>query len=318
MRLPSRLAASTLGDLLGALHRSRTTGLLELSEVPGAIAAAVPGRRHRIHLFCGLVAGVETSLPHAPLGRVLETKGLLRPEAVAELLTRIAAGDPRLAGEILIEDGLAPKHIIDLGLRAQLRDKVDVVYTLKDAEVRFHTARPLSEAARRSGLLASSEFLHGRPRARDRAATAAGSAWPTGGARPFDRPERRVSPNRPWAHRTQSAPWSGTADIGSDADDRSADHDNDNVPFSEVRRRRPEPPPSAAPPPRPATDEPRARALRLLGLDRSADLPAIRKAFRELAVKLHPDRFATAPASTREQKSALFAEVSAAYHLLVA
>lgn len=303
MRLPSRLAASTLGDLLGALHRSRTTGLLELYEVPGAISSAVPGRRHRIHLFCGLVAGVETSLPHAPLGRVLETKGLLRPEALADLLARIAAGDPRLAGEILVEDGLAPKPIVDLGLRAQLREKIDVVYTLKDADVRFHTARPLSEAARRAGLLGSSEFLHGRPRTRDRVAN---NAWKTPG-RPFGEPERRVSPNRPWAHRTSSARPHQNAP---DADDLRSDDDDDS-PFSEVRYRKA---PADA---RPA-DEPRARALRLLGLEREADLPTIRKAFREIAVKLHPDRFATAPAAMRAQKSALFAEVSAAYHLLVA
>jgi hypothetical protein len=306
MRLPSRLATSTLGDLLGALHRGRTTGLLELYEVPGAISSAVPGRRHRIHLFCGLVSGVETSLPHAPLGRVLETKGLLRPEAVAELLARIAAGDPRLAGEILVQDGLAQKPIVDLGLRAQLREKIDVVYSLKDADVRFHTARPLSEAARRAGLLASSEFLHGRPRARDRFASAArwASATP-GGGRPFGQPERRVSPNRPWSQRPPSA-------RGFESDNADFDSDDDS-PWSEVRYRRVEPPPA-----KPPVNEPRARALRTLGLDREADLPTIRKAFRELAVKLHPDRFATAPAATREQKSALFAEVSAAYHLLVA
>lgn len=304
MRLPSRLAASTLGDLLGALHRSRTTGLLELFEVPGAVASAVPGRRHRIHLFCGLVAGVETPLPHAPLGRVLETKGFLKPEALADLLARIAAGDPRLAGEILIEDGLAPKPFVDMGLRAQLREKIDVVYTLKDADVRFHTARPLSEAARRAGLLASSEFLHGRPRARDRVA----KAWGTPG-RPFGEPERRVSPHRPWAHRPQNARGFHVDPESDDADTR-ADEDS---PFSEVRSRRQEAPQSAR-----HADEPRARALRLLGLEREADLPAIRKAFREMAVKLHPDRFATASDAMRAQKSALFAEVSAAYHLLVA
>jgi hypothetical protein len=315
MRLPSRLAASTLGDLLGALHRTRTTGLLELYEVPGAIASAVPGRRHRIHLFCGLVAGVETPLPHAPLGRLLETKGLLHPEALEGLLARIAAGDPRLAGEILVEDGLAPKAYVDLGLRAQLREKIDVVYSLKDADIRFHTARPLSEAARRAGLLASSEFLHGRPRARDRVARP--WHWADGtpkGGRPFGEPERRVSPNRPWANRPhQSARGSQPAQHAQHVFEDADFHADEDIPGSEVRYRRPEPPPAPRKP-----DEPRARALRLLGLDSEADLPTIRKAFREIAVKLHPDRFATAPAAMREQKSALFAEVSAAYHLLVA
>jgi hypothetical protein len=300
MRLPSRLAASTLGDLLGALHRSRTTGLLELMEIPGSMAYGVAGRRHRVHLFCGLVAGVETTLSVKPLGQVLHTKGLLQPEALADLMRRIAAGDPRLAGEILVEEGLLRKPLVELGLRVQLRDKLDAVFVLQDADVRFHTARPLSESARRVGLLSTSEFLHGRPRARDRAR----SQPPPGGGRPFGQPERRVSPNRPWAWRSQSA---ATGETSSDADEDR---------FEGSARPHPGRSQGAA---RPITIEgPRGEALRTLGLSAEADEAAIRRAFRKLAVKLHPDRFATAPAEAREHTSALFAEVSAAYHLLVA
>ncbi|RYE89284.1 MAG: molecular chaperone DnaJ, partial [Myxococcales bacterium] len=46
MQLPGKLSLSTLGDLLGALHRGRTSGVLVLRETRGLSA----GRRHHIHL----------------------------------------------------------------------------------------------------------------------------------------------------------------------------------------------------------------------------------------------------------------------------
>src|ERR1700761_9316566 len=66
MQLPGRLSSSTLGDLLGALHRARVTGLLELGEIRGPRGRTVPGRLHRVHLREGLVAAVETALPAPP------------------------------------------------------------------------------------------------------------------------------------------------------------------------------------------------------------------------------------------------------------
>ena len=53
--LPRRLSATTLGDLLGNLHRGRVTGTLELTEIRGVTA----GRAHKIHLREGLVVGVD-------------------------------------------------------------------------------------------------------------------------------------------------------------------------------------------------------------------------------------------------------------------
>jgi hypothetical protein len=55
MLLPGRLSASTLGDLLGALHREQVTGQLDLVEIRGPRGRSVPGRRHRIELRQGLV-----------------------------------------------------------------------------------------------------------------------------------------------------------------------------------------------------------------------------------------------------------------------
>jgi DnaJ-domain-containing protein 1 len=278
MHLPGRLAASTLGDLLGNLHRSRTTGLLELAEVPGSMQGSVIGRKHRVHLFCGLIAGVDTGLPVRPLGEILHDRGFLGADGLVALMRHLAARDGRLAGEILVDEGLLVKPYVDLGLRTQLRSKVDVLFQLEDAAISFHTARPLSDTAKRIGLLSSSEFLHGRPRARDRVRAPRGT-------RPDGQPERRVSPNRPWA--SKSASYAAPQE-------------------------------EAAPPRILVVDEARERALRTLGLGEDADEMTIRKAFRRLALELHPDKFATASADKRDKKSALFAEVSAAYHLLVA
>jgi len=62
----------------------------------------------------------------------------------------------------------------------------------------------------------------------------------------------------------------------------------------------------------------RERALQVLGLPPAADRKAVRHAFRQLARRLHPDRH---PGADSRQLAALmrgFAEVTAAYHELVA
>jgi curved DNA-binding protein CbpA len=45
---------------------------------------------------------------------------------------------------------------------------------------------------------------------------------------------------------------------------------------------------------------------------------SIRRAFKRLAMELHPDRHGTSPEDIRARNAARFAEASAAYHLLVA
>jgi hypothetical protein len=250
MHLPGRLSSSTLGDLFGSLHRERITGTIELSEINGPRACGVPGRSHRVHLHGGLVVAVETAIPVLPIGEVLQREGLASREVVRQLVSRIQAGDRRVAGEILASAGLASAAAVRAALRAQLRDRVEALFALfsaGDARVLFRTARPLPEAMR-GAPLDPREFLHGRPRSRDGR-----------GARPVD-------------------------------------------------------------PPRPATlvEDPADRARRLLGLSRGAAVGDVRRAFRRLAGALHPDRFDGAAAADRERQAARFAELSAAYHLLVA
>jgi hypothetical protein len=189
MHLPGRLSSSTLGDLLGSLHRAKVTGTVELAEI-ATFGGAVPGRIHRLHLRAGLVVGVDTPLA---------------------LLS--------------------------------LRDRLEALFELGDARLAFRTARTLASLATPLGPEA---FLHGRPRLRDRGAS----------------------------------------------------------------------PPQSQP--RPMTDDPAARARRLLGLPKDAAVGDVRRAFRRMASVLHPDRLTALGAEERAQGTARFAELSAAYHLLVA
>jgi hypothetical protein len=158
MQLPGRLSSSTLGDLLGALHRERTTGALELLELTSS-------RRHRVHLVMGLVTGVETPSVVPPIGEILRREGHLDAGGVARMLRKLASGDMRAAGEILIAEGLVSDDALRAGLRAQLRAKLDELYDLGDAAIRFHPAR--RDRPSRLGPLSPSDFLHGRPRTRD-------------------------------------------------------------------------------------------------------------------------------------------------------
>ncbi len=65
-------------------------------------------------------------------------------------------------------------------------------------------------------------------------------------------------------------------------------------------------------------DPVRSRALSVLGLGPFADRDSVQRAFRALARDAHPDRFPRATASERAQLMQRFAEISAAYHALVA
>jgi len=74
----------------------------------------------------------------------------------------------------------------------------------------------------------------------------------------------------------------------------------------------------ASTPPRLQLTFDRLRAMRLLGVNTDADAAAIRKAFRNAAARVHPDRHPDAPAHERARLHGELAELSAAYHLLCA
>jgi hypothetical protein len=250
MKLPGRLGATTLGDLLGALHRERASGTLELLEEKGVTA----GRVHRLLLSGGHVEHVETAFKALKLGEVLGRFGWLNSDGARWLARRLIEAPGRRTGELLVERGLVTPEIIAAALRRQLRARLEAVFGLGDALIRFHVPRPraLEDAM---PPLSAREFLHGRPRARDRERR----------PKAYERESRRAGPSTELSASTR-----------------------------------------------------RAGALRTLGLRAEVDRATLQRTFRSLAVHLHPDRH---PAATPDQKAELmrrFAEVSAAYHLLVA
>ncbi|WP_433936046.1 DnaJ domain-containing protein [Sorangium cellulosum] len=263
MQLPSRLSTSTLGDLLGALYREKTTGLLELCELRTPSGSTVPGRQHRIQLFSGLVTAVETPLRVPRLGEILAQDGSAPGPSIQRLASLVAAHRGRRTGEVLVAAGLIPESAVERALRIQLRARLEALFAIEEATICFHTARPLAGALRQTGPLAPSDFLHGRPRARDR--------------------HRRVASAGAARNASSSAPRGASSSA-----------------------------PRAA-----RVDEPRRRALEVLGLREGATEVEIRRAFRRLAAVLHPDLGASQP-TEHARRTARFAELSAAYHLLVA
>ncbi|MGC4089313.1 MAG: DnaJ domain-containing protein [Polyangiaceae bacterium] len=162
MNLPGRLRSTTLGDLLGQLHRARADGILELVEATGAGA----GRAHRVFLQAGLVDDVQTSLPAPRLGELLSREGLLPREALSRLSRRLIAEPHRRSGEILVEEKLASGEDVVSGLRRQLRMRLEALFRLSEALVRFHVRSPRDGSSPRPAALGPQEFLHDRPRAR--------------------------------------------------------------------------------------------------------------------------------------------------------
>jgi DnaJ-domain-containing protein 1 len=160
MNLPGRLKLSTLGDMLGVLHRAGASGVLELIEQDGSVA----GRTHRVYLDGGLIDGVESRFAVPKLGEIMLREGLLGLEGVRLLLRKLIEQPGKKAGQILLDERLVNSSLLEASLRAQLKARLEALFKLRDALVRFHVRRP--PRGRRASLLSPREFLHGRPRAR--------------------------------------------------------------------------------------------------------------------------------------------------------
>lgn len=177
MQLPGRLRLTTLGDALGALHRATASGILELTEDRGVT--------HRIHLARGVVTDVETTLFRQRLGDVLAGEGFLGARALARLARRLLESPSRRTGEILVEEGLASGELISAGLRRQLRQKLESLFQLRDAQMTFRVPRPQTGTPT---PLSPGEFLHGRPRKRARTQAGASRSDASPGPEPKARP----------------------------------------------------------------------------------------------------------------------------------
>src|SRR5580693_8848814 len=164
MQLPGRLRSTTLGDVLGTLHRARATGTLELAEFHG--------RTHRVHLSRGLVVAVELDGPVPSLAEELRREGAVGDEVLKRSLLR-AIASRRLHGEVLVRDFKLSPTLIDSALRRQLLTRLGVIERLSDAQLLFRvTVRP-PRGALLDDPLRPPEFLSGRRRTRDRQGAAA-------------------------------------------------------------------------------------------------------------------------------------------------
>jgi len=159
MQLPGRLKATTLGDLLGALHRSGATGTLELTEPSG--------RAHRVHLSAGLVTAVDLDRASASLAEILRRQEEIDEDTLRRSLLR-AMASRRLHGEVLVRDFHISPDLVGRALRRQVMLRLQVLEELPDAQVCFRvTVRP-PRGALTDAPLHAPEFLAGRKRLRDR------------------------------------------------------------------------------------------------------------------------------------------------------
>lgn len=199
MQLPGRLKATTLGDLLGALHRGRASGTLELVEPSG--------RAHRVHLTHGCVTAVEVDRAAASLGEILRED--VDDDVLRRSLLRAMASQ-RLHGDVLVRDFQIAPAVVDRALRKQMLSRLQMLEGVADAQVFYRvTVRP-PRGALVDQPLAADEFLKGRKRARDRAAEPASGVYRT--ARPSSGMPGSVDVGRLVAYRTLGLP-SGAADL---------------------------------------------------------------------------------------------------------
>jgi hypothetical protein len=159
MHLPGRLRSTTLGDLLGTLHRSAASGTLELVEAQG--------RTHRVHLAGGLVTAVDVDAASPSLAEILRREAALDEDTIRRSLLRALASQ-RLHGDVLVRDFKLSPEIVDRALRRQLLLRLHALESVADAQVHFRVAVRAPRGALIDAPLRPGDFLHGRRRARER------------------------------------------------------------------------------------------------------------------------------------------------------
>jgi DnaJ-domain-containing protein 1 len=171
MLLPGRLRATTLGDLLGTLHRASATGTLELTEDRG--------RSHRIHLARGFVIAVEIDGASPSLAEILRSDRVTDEDVLRRSLLRSMASR-RLHGEVLVDEFRISPSVVGSALRRQLLARIAALDGLTDARLAFRVAVRPPRGSMHDAPLHPREFLQGRRRARERTPRPAAigrSAW---------------------------------------------------------------------------------------------------------------------------------------------
>jgi DnaJ domain len=171
MNLPGRLRTTTLGDLLGTLHRAEASGTLELAEDTG--------RRHRVYLSRGYVVAVEVDGATPTLAEILKREHGVGDDLLRRSLLR-AMSSERLHGDVLVRDFQVDKPVVDEALRGQVCSRLERLDQLMDARVLFRVALRTPRSAFTESPLPPKRFLDGRRRARD---TVSKTPTPCGAAR---------------------------------------------------------------------------------------------------------------------------------------
>ncbi len=247
MNLCGRLSLTTLGDLLGSLYRSRARGALELIEDRGPLA----GRVHRLHVDDGRLCFIESPLGAEKLGELLLRRRLISHKMHYDLLARLEHDPTLTTGKFATELHWVDPSAIGQLVHEQTSRRLLSLFQLHEARVAFRIARPVNDRIVANVPLCAEEFLHNRPRARDRE-------------------ESKAAPTATYESAVQPI------------------------------------------------DSRRRRALLVLGLSPHANTTDVKVAFRRIAARLHPDRHLVAPQNQQDLARQRFAQVTEAYHLLLA
>lgn len=159
MNLPGRLRSTTLGDLLGTLHRAGATGTLELAEDRG--------RTHRVHIGRGLVVAVEVDGASPSLSEILRADRCVGEDVLRRSFLR-AVSSRRLHGQVLVDEFCLSPAVIGSALRRQLLGRLALLEQLVDARVAFRVAVRAPASAVHDAPLEPREFLHGRRQSKER------------------------------------------------------------------------------------------------------------------------------------------------------
>jgi hypothetical protein len=159
MQLPGRLEATTLGDLLGVLHRAQATGTLEIVEDRG--------RTHRVHVMVGRVVAVELDGVAPSLAEILRRDQVADDDVLRRSLLRAMASQ-RLHGEVLVDEFALSPSVVGDALRRQLLARLATLEKIGAGRVSFRVAVRPPRGSLRDTPLEAREFLHGRRRTRER------------------------------------------------------------------------------------------------------------------------------------------------------
>lgn len=250
MQIHSRLRDTTLGDLLAQLHRNNASGVLELLESRS---------RHAIHLRRGYVQAVESECATLRLGDVATRRWGIGRISV-ERARMYAHSKGIKIGQALVALHIIEANQLDALLAEQQRARLDMLYSLNDAELRFRVSRPLPLGAAEQSPLGVRDTYYGRPRK-------------------YPRVHEKAGPQ-------------STQDT----------HQRATTNASHMRY----------------TLHPMAQEYALLGIATDADSTAIRKAFRELVLQLHPDRAQQLSEKERDARAQRLVTVIRAYRTIMA